>query len=61
MGSDVTLAVRFFFTNGKIEEPLNTNRIILIPIALANFIFKIITKILAYRLGLVADRIIPPN
>lgn len=74
VAQDVTLAVQSFFTNGFILPHFNSNLLILIPksveskgvidyspIALANFAFKIITKIVADRLGVVAARIISPN
>lgn len=74
VGKDVTLAVQSFFTNGYILPHFNSSLLILIPkshdtegitdfqpIALANFVFKIITKILTHRLGHVASRIISPN
>lgn len=71
VGPDVTLAVQSFFGNGFILPKFNSNLLILIPkgqdsegvsdfhpIALANFVFKVIIKILADRLGLVASRIV---
>lgn len=74
VGSDVIAAVSSFFDNGFILPNYNSSLVILIPkkktvkgisdyrpIALANFAFKIITKILADYLGLVASRIIFPN
>ncbi|KAL6220498.1 hypothetical protein ACLB2K_008254 [Fragaria x ananassa] len=72
--SDVVMVVRSFFENGYIMPHFNSNVITLIPklqeyervsdyrpIALANFSFKIITKILADRLGRVAAKIVSPN
>lgn len=60
VGQDLTLAVQSFFTNDFILPHFNSNLLILIPkaldseeitdfrpIALANFIFKITTKIVA--------------
>ena len=71
IGSDVVRATQFFFTSNSIMNNLNSNLLILIPkvkgadrldnfrpIALANFQFKIITKILADRVGLVASKIV---
>ncbi|XP_061993341.1 uncharacterized protein LOC133711201 [Rosa rugosa] len=71
---DVTRAVQSFFINGYIMPHFNSNILILIPkledaesisdfrpIALANFVFKIITRIMADRLGPIASRIISPN
>jgi hypothetical protein len=68
---DVGLAVQEFFLHGKLVSNLNSNLIVLIPkvpgadnmgdlrpIALANFQFKLITKILADRLSLIATKII---
>ena len=64
MGQDVCLVVHSFFTSGSIFHELNSNFIILIPkvqganfidkyrpIILGNFVFKIITKILADRVA----------
>ena len=74
VGSDVISAVQSFFLLGFIPPNFNSSLIVLIPkkqeadsvtdfrpIALANFVFKIITKIMATRLGPVAARIISPN
>lgn len=74
VGQDVTLVVQSFFTNGFILPHFNYNLLILIPksqdsegvidfrpIALANFIFKVITKIVVNILGSVAAKIISPN
>jgi hypothetical protein len=74
VASDVIYAVQSFFLTGKLPPRLNSNILILIPkfpeadrienfrpIALANFQFKIITKILADRLSSVASRIISPQ
>lgn len=71
IGNDVVKSTQYFFTHNYIMPNLNSNLIILIPkivgankldnfrpIALANFQFKIITKILADRLGVIASRII---
>ncbi|KAK9941648.1 hypothetical protein M0R45_007349 [Rubus argutus] len=71
---DVIAAVQSFFQSGFISPHFNSNLLILLPkkevtdgladyrpIALANFTFKIITKILADRLSYVAARIISPN
>ncbi|GAU48881.1 hypothetical protein TSUD_406600 [Trifolium subterraneum] len=65
IASDVIHSVQSFFLNGKLPQHLNLNILILIlkipkadrienfrPIALANFQFKIITKVLADRLAL---------
>ncbi|XP_024156001.1 uncharacterized protein LOC112163982 [Rosa chinensis] len=71
---DVIAVVCNFFELAFIPPHFNSNRTILIPkkleaesisdyrpIALANFFFMVITKILANRLGLVASRIVSPN
>lgn len=71
---DVVLAVQIFFQDGFIMPHFNSNALILIPkladsdnivdylpIALANFAFKIITQILVDKLSLIAARIISPN
>jgi hypothetical protein len=68
---DVCVAVLEFFTNGWILPNFNSNTIVLIPkhenadtvgqyrpIALANFKFKIITKILADRLSAIMPSIV---
>ncbi|KAK9921034.1 hypothetical protein M0R45_029564 [Rubus argutus] len=74
IANDVVLVVQSFFQNGYILPHFNSNSLILIPklgdsecvtdyrpIALANFVFKIFTKIVADRLGLIASRIVSPN
>ena len=74
VGEDVVKSTQYFFLHNYIMPNLNSNLLILIPkvpgadkldnfrpIALANFQFKIITKILADRLGLIAAKIISPN
>lgn len=72
--SNVTLAIKRFFEDGFIMPHFNSNILILLPklqdsecisdyrpIALANFLFKIITRIVADRLEPIASRIISPN
>lgn len=74
IASDVVLAVQSFFQDGFIMPHFNSNVLILIPkladsdnildfrpIALANFSFKIISRILADRLGPIAAKIVSPN
>ncbi|XP_050379798.1 uncharacterized protein LOC126797169 [Argentina anserina] len=74
VGVEVVQAVHSFFNTGYILPHFNSNLIILIPkvpgagtvtqlrpIAISNFIFKLITKILADSLGSIATRIISPN
>ncbi|KAM2399421.1 hypothetical protein TB1_035287 [Malus domestica] len=74
VGNDVVQAVQSFFSQGNILPHFNSNLMILIPkvdgansvnhlrpIALANFSFKIITKILAYRLSPIAAHIVSPQ
>jgi len=71
VGSDVVHSTQYFFTNNYIMPNLNSNLIVLVPkvagadkldnyrpIALANFQFKVITKILPDRLGPITFRII---
>ncbi|XP_019418539.1 PREDICTED: uncharacterized protein LOC109329320 [Lupinus angustifolius] len=71
VGPDVCQSVKQFFTQGWILPNLNSNNLVLIPkfpsadkiedfrpIALANFQFKIITKVLADRLAKIAPTII---
>ncbi|KAF1871994.1 hypothetical protein Lal_00012213 [Lupinus albus] len=68
---DVCNSVRQFFTQGWLLANLNSNKVILItkfygvdsiedfrPIVMANFQFKIITKVIADRLALVAPNIV---
>ncbi|KAL6206762.1 hypothetical protein ACLB2K_024009 [Fragaria x ananassa] len=74
IGLEVVNAVQSFFQTGYILPNLNCSHVALIPkvpeadtitqfrpIAMANFIFKIITRILADRLSPIASRIILPN
>ncbi|XP_019431608.1 PREDICTED: uncharacterized protein LOC109338759 [Lupinus angustifolius] len=71
VGNDVCCSVTQFFTQGWILPNMNSNSVILIsknnnavkiddyrPIAIANFKFKIITKVLADRLSIIAFKII---
>jgi hypothetical protein len=71
VATDVVLAVQEFFVQGKLLPNLNSNLIVLIPkvpgadnmgdfrpIVLANFQFKIITKILADRLSIIVAKIV---
>jgi len=71
IGGDVVKSTQYFFTHNYIMPNLNSSLIILIPkvpgadkldnfrpIALANFQFKIITKIIADRLGSITSNII---
>lgn len=68
---DVCRCVWWFFNNGKLTNGINSSVMLLIPkvedanfieqfrpIACSNFILKIITRIIASRLGEVAARII---
>lgn len=72
--SDLNHAIRDFFSNGSITHNLSSNFIVPISktlgamkveqfhhIVLGNFVFKIITKIIANRLGFIATWIISPN
>ena len=72
--SDVVHAVQHFFIHGNLSPGLNSNFLVLIPkvdnaitidqyrpIVLGNFIYKLITKIIADRLGRVCSRIISPH
>lgn len=74
VSEDVFNSVLQFFTQGWLLPGLNSNLVVLIPkfpeadtienyrpIALANFQFKIITKVLADRLAFVAPTIISEN
>lgn len=68
---DVVPTIKFFFLSGFIQPRLNSNFMVLLPkepnavviekfrlIVLDNFLYKIITKILANRLVEVANRIV---
>lgn len=74
IAADVVRAVISFFESGFILPNLNSSFVVLIPkvqeansitqfrpIAMANFIFKIITRILSDRLAPIASRIILPH
>ncbi|XP_077232003.1 uncharacterized protein LOC143865668 [Tasmannia lanceolata] len=74
IGEEVTTAIQNFFHCGEMLSELNTTFITLIPklayatspdkfrpISLCNFLYKIITKILASRLSGVISDIISPN
>ena len=74
IGADVCNVVQQFYKKNWVLPGMNSNVVSLIPkflgvesikdyrpIAITNFKFKIISKILAYRLALVAARIISPN
>jgi hypothetical protein len=71
---DVCLAVQYFFQNNHLMRNYNSSNVVLIPkfkgadrvedfrpIAITNFKFKIITKILADRLANICARIISPQ
>jgi len=71
---DVIQSVQEFFMTGVLPPNINSNMLVLIPkikgaqamgdfrpIALANFQFKIVTKILADRLSLITMHIISPE
>jgi len=71
---DVVSSVQEFFYTGVFAPNLNANILVLIPkipgassmgdfrpIALANFQFKIVTKILAKRVAIICMRIISPQ
>ncbi|KAL6194794.1 hypothetical protein ACLB2K_035870 [Fragaria x ananassa] len=73
VGVEVIKAVQYFFTHGQLSASFNSGLIILIPkvdhadsikqfrpIALTNFVFKIIPKILALRLSSIASHIVSP-
>jgi hypothetical protein len=74
VAADVVSSVQEFFCTGVVIPNLNSNILVLIPkvpgaasmaefrpIALANFQFKIVTKILANRLAIICMRIISPQ
>ena len=74
VGPDTCAAIQEFFLSGSLLENLNNDVLVLNPkvegacnignfrpIVLSNFFFKIITKILADRLSIIASRIISSN
>ncbi|KAL6126211.1 hypothetical protein ACLB2K_074262 [Fragaria x ananassa] len=74
VGVEIVQAIQSFFISGYILPHFNSNLMILIPkvpgadsvtqlrpIAMANFVFKLVTKIIADRLGSIAARIISLN
>lgn len=74
VGKDVVEAVQYFYRFGTLPDSFNSSFLILIPkvehadsisqfrpIALSNFIFKVIPKILSMRLASIASRIISPH
>ena len=74
VGPSVYQVVYDFFVSGKMHYSLNSNLMVLIPkmegadkiehfrpIAMSNFIFKVISRILAERLGFVCAKILTPN
>ncbi|KAL6135028.1 hypothetical protein ACLB2K_067256 [Fragaria x ananassa] len=74
VGDEVVAAVQYFFRFGTLPASFNSSLITLIPkvdhvdtimqfrpIALANFVFKIIPKIISIRLAPIASRIISPQ
>ncbi|WCJ39165.1 DNAse I-like superfamily protein [Euphorbia peplus] len=74
VGPDVCNMVRWFFHHGVISTGLNSNLMVLLPkvegamnieqyrpIVMSNFSFKIISKILADRLAIVAAKIVSEN
>ncbi|XP_057803315.1 uncharacterized protein LOC131018618 [Salvia miltiorrhiza] len=71
---DIWKAARAFFTRSYLPNGCNSNTLIMIPkkedvtsvtdlrpIVLSNFFFKIISKILARRLNIVAEKCVSPN
>ncbi|XP_077242063.1 uncharacterized protein LOC143882467 [Tasmannia lanceolata] len=73
IGSEITVAIQSFFLKGKILPKLNTTFISLIPkhpdacspenyrpISLCNFLYKVITKLLANRLKPIMNQLISP-
>ncbi|XP_057788467.1 uncharacterized protein LOC131005480 [Salvia miltiorrhiza] len=74
VGADIIAAVQRFFTRHYLPVGFNSNFLTLLPkkvdassisdyrpIVLGNFLFKIITKVLATRLNIIAPSIISPN
>ncbi|XP_057782626.1 uncharacterized protein LOC131000636 [Salvia miltiorrhiza] len=74
VGEDLIAAVRRFFTHSYLPQGLNSNLLCLLPkktdavlvsdfrpIVLGNFLFKVITKILASRLNEIAAVIVSAN
>ena len=74
VGSNIVQVIQRFFLTGFIHPSLNSNIIALIsktettlrvehysPIAMGNFVFKVITRIIADRLGIICSTILLPN
>lgn len=74
MGNDAVLSVQETFQSGVLPTNFNANILVLIPkvpcvtclgdyrpIALANFQFKVVAKILAHRLAIISMRIVSIN
>ncbi|XP_077226384.1 uncharacterized protein LOC143862957 [Tasmannia lanceolata] len=73
IGPDIVKAIKFFFQRGKILPQLNATFLALLsktpdasspekyrPISLCNFLYKVITKLLANRLKPIMDSLISP-
>ncbi|XP_077228466.1 uncharacterized protein LOC143861423 [Tasmannia lanceolata] len=74
IGGEVTKAIQYFFRSGNLLPAFNTTFIALIPkcsgasspnqfrpISLCNFFYKIITKLMAYRLSKIMNQIVSPH
>ena len=74
VGSDIVLAVREFFRNGRLLKDLNTTAIALIPkkseacklgdyrpISCCNVVYKVISKIIDNRLKPILQKCVSPN
>ncbi|XP_077246062.1 uncharacterized protein LOC143885910 [Tasmannia lanceolata] len=74
ISKDTTKAISHFFRSGKLLPKVNATNVTLIPktsdasspemfrpISLCNFLYKLITKILANKLRLIMHKIISPN
>ncbi|KAF9623255.1 hypothetical protein IFM89_000744 [Coptis chinensis] len=71
VGHDLTRAIHYCFKNSRVPMHFNSNFLVLIPkernatelnrirpLCLANFAFKVITKLKASRLGIIAGKVV---
>ena len=74
VGNEVTNAIKSFFSSGKLIKEINHTFLTLIPkifnasqltdyrpISCCNVLYKFISKVLANRLQLVAEKLLSPN
>ncbi|KAF9619973.1 hypothetical protein IFM89_010589 [Coptis chinensis] len=71
VGHNLTRAIHYFFKNSRVPMHFNSNFLVLIPkernatelnriisLCLANFPFKVITKLMTSRLGIIAKKVV---